>query len=485
MTASDIDTSSKSEESVEPNDRVAPSPPPSPPPQEPIRGFHELFQDSIDEEFPPPPEWATPSSRNDDQSSKDDEARHHRHHRFRHRHRSSSSSIRGYFRRSERYRRREKKFRMGYFCFECHNRFSERWPRTFAILFGFIFPLFCLVALAALCGYPLALFESPPELDNNDKLLEQQMRFMIETSLYANVTKSLPRICLQLYLTNETAAEFIDNITQILVSDPTVVTNLEPNATAAPFNENLTLAENLYPEVNEENSFWNASNVTEAGAWWYTNGTDGNRTLNLSPQYAEESLPMNATNDTAGTNGMETTTAFDLSINNFSINRQGNRRERKLADPDTLDDETLVGIDNKEVVLGPLFNFVAFQQQIQKATEFLQNDTETELVDVADLSASMVQCGKQMSPLVDVLLAKMNNTTRDAFEAPLTFGWSKCPLNQRYITTTGASVSMGEFLASIANHLPFDIALAYTAIDSVCTLMQRNDAVVDLDCLDA
>jgi hypothetical protein len=57
-------------------------------------------------------------------------------------------------------------------------RCQRRYPRLFAFGIGFFLPLLFLVLLAAACGYPLAMIESPIEMDSNDLVLENKIRLV-------------------------------------------------------------------------------------------------------------------------------------------------------------------------------------------------------------------------------------------------------------------------------------------------------------------
>jgi hypothetical protein len=100
---------------------------------------------------------------------------------------------------------------IGKCCSKFQNSFARRRPRLFALCFGFLLPLLSLVALAALCGYPLALMETPLEVKQNDAIMVDQMRFLVQTSLYTNFTKQIPMVCLKLSLTNMTTDDFLVN----------------------------------------------------------------------------------------------------------------------------------------------------------------------------------------------------------------------------------------------------------------------------------
>jgi hypothetical protein len=94
---------------------------------------------------------------------------------------------------------------------KCYESLARRRPRIFALTFGFLLPLLSLVALAALCGYPLALMETPIEVESNDEVMAQQMRLLAQTSLYTNFTQHIPQICLKLSLSNMTTNDFLKN----------------------------------------------------------------------------------------------------------------------------------------------------------------------------------------------------------------------------------------------------------------------------------
>ncbi|CAB9524063.1 channel subfamily K member 2 [Seminavis robusta] len=111
-------------------------------------------------------------------------------------------------------------------CRKCYREFAAFKPRLFAVSFGFILPLLSLVVLAALCGYPLALMESPLELQQNDLLLAAQMRMIVQGALYTNLTQRLPLICLRLHFANWTAEDFMENVTTVLAAPEAIVENI-------------------------------------------------------------------------------------------------------------------------------------------------------------------------------------------------------------------------------------------------------------------
>lgn len=106
--------------------------------------------------------------------------------------------------------------------FPLFHKIKRRYPRIYAFFSGLVLPLFSLIAFTMVCGYPLAYLESPLELEHNDYVLGQQMLLLLESSIYANITQQLPRICLSLYYHNSTAEEFLSNVTKFMKSQEKV-----------------------------------------------------------------------------------------------------------------------------------------------------------------------------------------------------------------------------------------------------------------------
>jgi hypothetical protein len=67
-----------------------------------------------------------------------------------------------------------------------------------------VIPLFSLIALSLFFGYGLAQLETPGEIEANNEILANRALIAVGTRFHGNVTKELPRICLELFATYST-----------------------------------------------------------------------------------------------------------------------------------------------------------------------------------------------------------------------------------------------------------------------------------------
>jgi hypothetical protein len=82
----------------------------------------------------------------------------------------------------------------------CCGKCIENWPRTFAVFFGVIFPLWVLIFLSILFGFFLARFEAPNEIIENDNVMEAQAQVRRLGSLAARAAEAIPVICFELFI---------------------------------------------------------------------------------------------------------------------------------------------------------------------------------------------------------------------------------------------------------------------------------------------
>ena len=72
---------------------------------------------------------------------------------------------------------------------------SRKWPRTSALLFGVVLPLFLLIAISLFFGYFLAMLEAPNEIDENNKFLGYKHTKGLENMVNQRIAEDLPYIC--------------------------------------------------------------------------------------------------------------------------------------------------------------------------------------------------------------------------------------------------------------------------------------------------
>jgi hypothetical protein len=82
----------------------------------------------------------------------------------------------------------------------CCGKCIARWPRTFAVFFGVIFPLWLLIALSVFFGYCLAELEAPNEIRENDNIVAAQAQVHLLGSLVVRAAEAIPTICFELFL---------------------------------------------------------------------------------------------------------------------------------------------------------------------------------------------------------------------------------------------------------------------------------------------
>jgi hypothetical protein len=98
--------------------------------------------------------------------------------------------------------------RLGCWCWRCLKSIPVKYPRTFSVVFAIIFPLWGLIAIAVVCGYFLAQYEAPMELDLNDLIIANQ--FTIQSfNLDATLDKivHLPVDCFVEYLDSKSLGD--------------------------------------------------------------------------------------------------------------------------------------------------------------------------------------------------------------------------------------------------------------------------------------
>lgn len=88
--------------------------------------------------------------------------------------------------------------------FSLFSRLIDRYPRSFALFFGIIFPLFLLIAISWLFGFMLARAESPVEIETNDDLMRSVTLLNKTSNLLTNLTYAVPRICFRSFLYKNT-----------------------------------------------------------------------------------------------------------------------------------------------------------------------------------------------------------------------------------------------------------------------------------------
>ena len=107
----------------------------------------------------------------------------------------------------------------------CFARLPERWPRTFALWMGVVFPLFLLIAVSCLFGYGLARLEAPGEVEANDAIIATRAAYAFAGDFVTNLTKRLPHICLSVYFAQNGLGDEILNQTMIANSNLTLTTS--------------------------------------------------------------------------------------------------------------------------------------------------------------------------------------------------------------------------------------------------------------------
>lgn len=110
-------------------------------------------------------------------------------------------------------------------CRKCWRKIPETWPRTYHIFCGVIIPLWGLIAIALLFGYGLAHLEAPGEYDDNDSWMAARTYTSEALSLLGNVSIVLPRICAEIFFTNETSLDDLDAVLQDLIPQNVVLHN--------------------------------------------------------------------------------------------------------------------------------------------------------------------------------------------------------------------------------------------------------------------
>mmetsp|Transcript_2383 Transcript_2383/g.4324 ORF Transcript_2383/g.4324 Transcript_2383/m.4324 type:complete len:461 (+) Transcript_2383:100-1482(+) len=125
-------------------------------------------------------------------------------------------------------------------------RLPGHWPRTFALIFGVIIPLFLLILVSMFFGYGLAKIEAPMEYEANNAILANRALVHATDNFQGNVSQELPRICLEIYASDSlgmlNASLIEDEVTNIFVQVINHVIKQPNNATSV---DDLVLPDNI------------------------------------------------------------------------------------------------------------------------------------------------------------------------------------------------------------------------------------------------
>ena len=83
----------------------------------------------------------------------------------------------------------------------------SRWPRSCSFLFGVALPLLSLILLSMLFGVLLAKLEAPDEISSNDSIIASEVERLAVLSAVGNFSELVPRLCVQLFLVNNTEGD--------------------------------------------------------------------------------------------------------------------------------------------------------------------------------------------------------------------------------------------------------------------------------------
>ena len=399
-------------------------------------------------------------------------------------------------------------------CFFWYHRFSNHSPRIFAFVFGFIGPIIALIILASVCGYLLALLEAPLELDRNNYVLEHQMRLLVETSVYTNLTQALPRICLSLYFLNASVDEFLTNVSTLLDGPPTeedmtdYVEDVVTNATLE------TDAEDLWEYVVEGSDGSNSSDTDSDQ--FSINST----VFSLFDDAIVNISATTATNDTAptitattGTSTWSTTATATIATDTTAMTATSNTRDQSNdshntstaynitieIDPEQLQDNAEDSVqDIVEYLDDPfseIYHFYAYKiQQIMHPDALVSesgfNDT-TRYINLTDLALFVNGCGEALSPVIDKMFASLSRTANRATVSQLEFAWNRCSPNRGMIpiitsaewqqSDTSLSTA-GLYGALLSNFLPANWTQpTFTTVGANSSANEKPNALVRSD----
>ena len=81
----------------------------------------------------------------------------------------------------------------------CYRRGSKKFPRTFALFFDVILPMFSLIFVSLIFGYWLAKVEAPTEIKKNNRVIGSRIGLYISAAVDRIVTANQQRFCLNHY----------------------------------------------------------------------------------------------------------------------------------------------------------------------------------------------------------------------------------------------------------------------------------------------
>jgi hypothetical protein len=103
----------------------------------------------------------------------------------------------------------------------CCGKCIASWPRTFALFFGVVFPLWLLIALSIFFGYFLAELEAPNEVRENNEIMAAQAQVRLLGSLAARAAQVIPTLCFELFLLGLPVTDIGTTVEVVLdITDP-------------------------------------------------------------------------------------------------------------------------------------------------------------------------------------------------------------------------------------------------------------------------
>lgn len=136
-----------------------------------------------------------------------------------------------------------RKLRSSCSCWVWFKGLSMKYPRSFALNFGVICPLFLLIGVSLFFGYWIAQLEAPDEKQSNNNLIANRALVALSQAFYSNVTVRLPQLCLEIFdddsktLNNTLGPEFREILTRIIENQGAIAGN---STIANPQNKNTS-----------------------------------------------------------------------------------------------------------------------------------------------------------------------------------------------------------------------------------------------------
>eukprot|EP00984_Skeletonema_dohrnii_P010789 scaffold4233_cov142-Skeletonema_dohrnii-CCMP3373.AAC.32 len=297
-----------------------------------------------------------------------------------------------------------------------YHRAIAAWPRTSALTFGVVVPLFLLIAVSVFFGYFLAQLEGPDEIIYNNDVISTQIALALQDQLIGNITETLPYICACTYLADKKQQGIFDE-------------RMEEYQLCLWEQGNQSMPSS-YPSFQPSNqpSFTPSLNPTATNVTLTLNGTDSSSILPIiesSPTISSNNFTTSSNNSTTNENEEPIVCKKPKSLQTqtieFAIQRVFISQFKRCDLNLNLTNKNLTNTSTESLGDG------AICAEIGKSTIFEDMSMSTN-----DLLTEMKTCGSEALEIADDYKLK-SVITKSLAEASPSWNWNRC--NSRNKTT--------------------------------------------------